>query len=72
MFYVPALSGFPQWFVVAADRTTVTGGKPGAAISTLMLFAREKKTEDWTLSGTAVLSRPLPAIARDAAATPSR
>ena len=31
-----------------------------------MLFAREKKTEDWTLSGTAVLSRPLPAIARDA------
>jgi hypothetical protein len=65
-FYVPALSGFPQWFVVAADRTTVTGGKPGATASTLMLFAREKKTEDWTLSGTAVLSRPLPAIARDA------
>jgi hypothetical protein len=31
-----------------------------------MLFAREKKTEDWTLSGTAVLSRPLPAIARNA------
>ncbi len=65
-FYVPALSGFPQWFVVAADRTTVTGRKPGATASTLMLFAREKKTEDWTLSGTAVLSRPLPAIARDA------
>ena len=65
-FYVPALSGFPQWFVVAANRTTVTGGKPGATDSTLMLFAREKKTEDWTLSGTAVLSRPLPAIARDA------
>ena len=65
-FYVPALSGFPQWFMVAANRTTVTGGKPGATDSTLMLFAREKKTEDWTLSGTAVLSRPLPAIARDA------
>ena len=65
-FYVPGLSGFPQWFVVAANRTTVTGGKPGATDSTLMLFAREKKTEDWTLSGTAVLSRPLPAIARDA------
>jgi hypothetical protein len=31
-----------------------------------MLFAREKQTEDWTLSGTAVLSRPLPAIARNA------
>jgi hypothetical protein len=65
-FYVPALSGFPQWFVVAADRTTVTGGKPGVTDSTLMLFARGETTDDWTLSGTAVLSRPLPAIARDA------
>ena len=65
-FYVPALSGFPQWFMVTANRTTVTGGKPGATDSTLMLFAREKKTEEWTLSGTAVLSRPLPVIARDA------
>jgi hypothetical protein len=66
VFYVPALSGFPQWFVVAVDRTTVTAGKPGATARTLMLFSREKKTEQWTLGGTAVLSRPLPAIARDA------
>jgi hypothetical protein len=66
VFYVPALSGYPQWFVVAVHRTTVTGGKPGATDSTLMLFAREKKTESWTLSGTAVLSAPLPAIARNA------
>jgi len=66
VFYVPALSGFPQWFVAAVDRTTVTGGKPGATDHMLMLFARAKQTEDWTLSGTAVLSRPLPAIARDA------
>ena len=65
-FYVPALSGFPQWFMVTANRTTVTGGKPGATDRTLMLFARDKTTEGWTLSGTAVLSRPLPAIARDA------
>jgi len=65
-FYVPGLSGFPQWFVVAVDRTTVTGGKPGAPVSTLMLFARAEKTDDWTLGGTAVLSRPLPAIVRDA------
>jgi hypothetical protein len=64
-FYVPGLSGFPEWFMVAANRTTVTGGKPGATARTLMLFAREKSTDDWTLSGTAVLSRPLPAIARD-------
>ena len=66
VYYVPALSGYPQWFVAAVNRTTVTGGKPGATDSTLMLFAREEKTDDWTLSGTAVLSRPLPAIARDA------
>jgi hypothetical protein len=65
-FYVPAQSGFPEWFMVTANRTTVTGGKPGATDRTLMLFARAKATEDWTLSGTAVLSRPLPAIARDA------
>jgi hypothetical protein len=65
-FYVPGLSGFPEWFVVTANRTTVTGGKPGATDRTLMLFAREKTTDDWTLSGTAVLSRPLPAVARDA------
>jgi hypothetical protein len=65
-FYVPALAGFPQWFVVAVQRTAVTGRQPGAAVSTLMLFARAKKTEPWTLSGSAVLDRPLPAIARDA------
>ena len=66
VFYVPTLSGYPQWFVAVVNRTTVTGGKPGATDSTLMLFAREKKTEDWTLSGTAVLSQALPAIARNA------
>ena len=65
-FYVPALSGYPQWFVVAVNRTTVTSGKPGATSSTLMLFARAKKAVGWTLGGTAVLGRPLPAIARNA------
>ena len=64
-FYVPALTGYPQWFVVAAERTTVTSGKPGAKVSTLMLFDRETKSVAWTLSGTAVLGRPLPAIARN-------
>jgi len=68
VFYVPALSTYPQWFVVAVPRQTDTGGRPGggwgAPVSTLMLFARAKKTVPWTLSGTAVLSQPLPAIAR--------
>ena len=65
VFYVPGLSGFPQWFVVAVPRSTVSGGQPGPAVSTLMLFARDKKTVNWTLSGTAVLSQPLPKIALD-------
>ena len=64
-FYVPALTGYPQWFVVVAERTTVTGGKPGAKASTLMLFDRAEESVAWTLSGTAVLGRPLPAIARN-------
>lgn len=64
-FYVPALSGFPQWFVVSVPRRTVTGGHPGPAASTLMLFARDKTTVTWTLSGMAVLSRPLPEVALD-------
>ena len=65
-FLIPTLSGYPQWFVVAVNRTTVTGGKPGGTSSTLMLFARATKAAGWTLGGTAVLSRPLPAIAREA------
>lgn len=64
-FYVPALASYPQWFVVAAPRRTDTGGRLGPAVSTLMVFARAKHTLPWTLSGTAVLGQPLPAIARD-------
>jgi hypothetical protein len=65
-FYVPALFSFPQWFVAAVPRTAVTGRQRGAAVNTLMLFSRAKKTVPWTLSGSAVLDRPLPAIVRDA------
>jgi hypothetical protein len=65
VFYVPALSGFPQWFVVAVPRSTVSGGRTNPAVSTLMLFDRDKTTVKWTLSGTALLSQPLPKIALD-------
>lgn len=65
-FYVPALSGYPHWFMVAVPRTTVTLGRAGPAVNTLMLFARAKKSEPWTLSGAAVLDRPLPAVVLDA------
>jgi hypothetical protein len=63
VFYVPALPGYPQWFVVAVPRHTVTAGREGPAARTLMLFARARKTVPWTLSGMAVLSGPLPKIA---------
>ena len=66
VFYVPGLSGFPQWFVVAVNRTTVTGGKPGATNRTLLLFAREE--EDRGLdAGRHGRARPAAAgLARDA------
>ena len=69
VFYVPALSTYPQWFMVAVPRRTEDGGQPsdkwGAPVSTLMLFVRARQAVPWALSGTTVLSRPLPAIARD-------
>jgi hypothetical protein len=68
-FYVPTLSGFPQWFVVAVPRRTNTGtntgGRLGAAVNTLLMFNRAKKRVDWTLSGSTVLDQPLPRIAID-------
>ncbi len=64
-FYVPALATYPQWFMVAVPRRTESGGRLGPAASTLMLFTRAKQTLPWTLSGTAVLGQPLPAIALD-------
>lgn len=65
VFYVPARSGVSQWFVVAVPRSTVSGGQASPAVNSLMLFAKGKKTVNWTLSGTALLSQPLPKIALD-------
>lgn len=64
-FYVPALSGYPEWFVVAVPRRAAGGGQPSAAVNTLMLFTRTELGLPWTLSGTTVLARPLPAVALD-------
>jgi hypothetical protein len=64
-FYVPALSGYPQWFMAAVPVSTVTGGQPGAAVNTLMVFVRPARNAPWTLDGSAALDQPLPAIARD-------
>ena len=64
-FYVPAVDNYPEWFVVAVPRRTDTGGQLGPAVSTLMVFAKSTNSLPWTLSGTAVLGQPLPAIALD-------
>jgi hypothetical protein len=61
-FYVPALSSYPQWFVVAVPVTPAAGAP---AVDTIMAFDRPAPDEQWTLNGSAVLHQPLPAIARD-------
>ena len=66
-FYVPALSGYPQWFMVDVPIRTDTGGQPGPAVNTIMVFVRSSQSQQFTLDGSAVLDQPLPAIARDSA-----
>ena len=61
VFYVPAATPFAQWFLVAASRAPAAGG-PSAR--TLMLFERSAPGDRWRLNGSAVLDRPLPALAR--------
>jgi hypothetical protein len=65
VFYVPTVSGFPQWFVVAVPRRTDIGGRLGAPVNTLLLFDCAKKGALWTLGGSTVLDQPLPRIALD-------
>jgi hypothetical protein len=80
VFYVPALAGYPQWFMVATTRTQVAGSgqdsagpaavpaagpAAGAATRTIMVFERSAAGQPWTLNGAAALDRPLPAIATD-------
>jgi hypothetical protein len=65
VFYVPALTGYPLWFMVAVPRAAVVNGQPGAAVNTIMVFERHGKDLPWRLDGLAKLDRPLPAIARD-------
>jgi hypothetical protein len=66
-FYVPVLSGYPQWFMVDVPTRTDTGGQPGPAVNTIMVFVRSSQSQQFTLDGSAALDQPLPAIARDSA-----
>jgi hypothetical protein len=63
-FYVPALSSYPEWFVVTVPVTTAPGA---AAVNTIMAFDKPAADQPWTLNGAAVLDQPLPAIAHDSA-----
>ena len=66
-FYVPALNRYPQWFLVSVQRRADTGGHLGPAVTTLLVFEREKADRLWTLNGSAALNQGqrLPAIAKD-------
>ena len=64
-FYVPALAGYPLWFMVAVPVSADTDGHLGPAVTTLMVFQRYVPSRQWTLDGSAVLDQPLPGIALD-------
>jgi hypothetical protein len=66
-FYVPELPGYPRWFMVEVPTSADTGGQPGPAVSTIMVFAQTGQGQPFTLDASAVLDQPLPAIARDSA-----
>jgi hypothetical protein len=65
VFYVPALTTWSQWFMVAVQRTAESGAAAGATASTILLFEKRGPGLPWTVDGSVVLDRPLPAIARD-------
>jgi hypothetical protein len=64
VFYVPALAGYPKWFVVAAPRSARSATAKQGAVNTVMVFERASAHKPWTLDGLAVLHQALPAIAR--------
>lgn len=65
-FYVPALSGYPKWFMVAVPRHPLGASD---AVTTLMTFEQAKSSNVWTLTGSAALEagQSLPAVSRDSA-----
>ena len=64
VFYVPALTTWSEWFMVAVPRTAETGAVSGTTASTIMLFEKRGPRLPWTVDGSVVLDGPLPAIAR--------
>ncbi len=64
-FYVPALSGYPRWFVVVVPRRPL-GSSADVGVTALMVFDQKEAGAGWTLNGTAALGpgQKLPAISR--------
>jgi len=67
VFYVPTLTTWSEWFMVAVARTAETGAQAGTTANTLLLFEKRGPGLPWTVDGSVVLDQPLPAIARDQA-----
>jgi hypothetical protein len=67
VFYVPALTTWSEWFMVAVPRTAETGAQAGTTANTILLFEKRGPDLPWTVDGSVVLDQPLPAIARDQA-----
>jgi hypothetical protein len=67
VFYVPALTTWSEWFMVAVERTAETGAQAGTTVNTILLFEKRGPDLPWTVDGSVVLDQPLPAIARDQA-----
>ena len=67
VFYVPALTTWSEWFMVAVPRTAETGAQAGTTANTILLFEKRGPDLPWTVDGSVVLDQPLPAIARDRA-----
>jgi hypothetical protein len=63
VFYVPALTTWSQWFMVAVARTAETGAAAGTTANTLLLFEKRGPGQPWTVDGAVALDQPLPAIA---------
>jgi hypothetical protein len=65
VYYVPALTTWSEWFMVAVNRTAETGAQAGTTDNTVLLFEKRGLHLPWTVDGSVTLDRPLPAIARD-------
>jgi hypothetical protein len=63
VFYVPALTTWSEWFMVAVPRTAETGAQAGTTASTILLFEKRGPGQQWTVDGSVVLDQPLPPIA---------